>query len=316
MVRVVDCCYESTGRPGFICDFSPPRSGNIAEALRADIPADFISVAYNPGRAVRASSAMLAAAIRRETGRETVFTLATRDMNRLALQSLLLGAQMLGLENVVVVQGDQFNNRDRALLAVNGYRPTEFISSISAMNKGTDFRDSNLREPTNFCIGATIDLSRDIEGEADLTTRKVEAGADFLMSQPIFDPDDALRFQENYERQSGEALTAPVFYGLQVLEQGGVLFSSVPDDVRSQLESGRSGVDIACGSVRPLPRGGVERHLPRTPHPPGRRPGLRGGEGVPGSGRRRAIGAHSRAPLLVWRGFGHYGLQGTGARLS
>ena len=115
MVRVVDCCYESTGRPGFICDFSPPRSGNIAEARRADIPADFISVAYNPGRAVRANSAMLAAAIRRGTGKETVFTLATRDMNRLAIQSLLLGAQMLGLENVAVVQGDPFSDRDLAL---------------------------------------------------------------------------------------------------------------------------------------------------------------------------------------------------------
>ena len=98
MVRVVDCCYESTGRPGFICDFSPPRSGNVAEACRADLPADFISVAYNPGRAVCTNSAMLAATIRQETGKGTIFTLATRDMNRLAIQSLLLGAQILGLE--------------------------------------------------------------------------------------------------------------------------------------------------------------------------------------------------------------------------
>ena len=245
MVRVVDCCYESTGRPGFICDFSPPRSGSIGEARRADIPADFISVAYNPGRAVRANSAMLAAAIRRETGKEAVFTLATRDMNRLALQSLLLGAQMLGLENVAVVQGDRFDNRDRALLAVNGYRPTELIAAIRAMNEGVDFRGSSLRQPTAFCIGATFDLGRDIDAEAELTARKVDAGADFLMSQPIFDPDDALRFRESYERQSGERLVAPVFYGLQILEPGGVLFSSVPDGVRQELESGRSGVDIA-----------------------------------------------------------------------
>ncbi len=246
MARVVDCSYESTGRPGFICDFSPPRSGSIAEARRADIPADFISVAYNPGRAVRANSAMLAAAIRSETGREAVFTLATRDMNRLALQSLLLGAQVLGLENVVVVQGDRFDNRDRALLAVNGYRPTELIAAIRALNEGTDFRGSSLREPTNFCIGATFDLGRSTDEEAELTARKVEAGADFLMSQPIFDPDDAHRFLETYERQCGESLSIPVFYGLQILEQGGVLFSNVPDHVRSELDAGRSGVDIAA----------------------------------------------------------------------
>lgn len=245
MAKVIDRCYESTGRPGFICDFSPPRSGSIAEARRADIPADFISVAYNPGRAVRVNSAMLAAAIRRETGREAVVTIATRDMNRLALQSLLLGAQVLGLENVVVVQGDRFDNRDRALLAVNGYRPTELIAAIRALNEGTDFRGSSLREPTDFCIGATFDLGRSLDEEAELTARKVEAGADFMMSQPIFDPDDAHRFLEAYQRQSGEPLSVPVFYGLQILEPGGVLFSSVPDGVRAELEAGRSGVDIA-----------------------------------------------------------------------
>ena len=253
MVKVVDYTYESTGRPGFICDFSPPRSGSVAEARRADIPADFISVAYNPGRAVRANPAMLAAAIRAETGREAVFTIATRDMNRLALQSLLLGAQVLGLENVVVVQGDRFDNRDRALLAVNGYRPTELIAAIRALNEGTDFRGSNLREPTNFCIGATFDLGRGMDEEAELTARKVEAGADFLMSQPIFDPQDAHRFREAYERQSSELLSIPVFYGLQILEQDGVLFSNVPEVVKAELEGGRSGVDIAVemyGSFR------------------------------------------------------------------
>lgn len=246
MVKVTDCCYESTGRAGFICDFSPPRSGIPAEALRAGIPADFISVAYNPGRAVRANSAMLAAAIRRETGRETVFTLATRDMNRLAIQSLLLGAQMLGLENVLVVQGDPFSERDLALTkAADGYRPTELIEGIRAMNEGVDFRGSSLREPTDFCVGATFDLGRGIDAEAALAVRKVEAGADFLMSQPFFDPDDARRFRESFERQSGGSLVLPVFFGLQILEQGGVLFSSVPAGVRSELEAGRSGVEIA-----------------------------------------------------------------------
>lgn len=245
-MRVTECSYERTGRPGFICDFSPPRSGNIVEAGRADIPADFISVAYNPGRAVRANPAMLAAAIRRETGREAVFTLATRDMNRLAIQSLLLGAQMLGLENVVVVQGDPFSERDLALTkAADDYRPTEMIAAIRAMNEGVDFRGSALREPTNFCVGATIDLGRGINREAALAVRKVEAGADFLMSQPIFDPDDAQRFREEYDRQAGEALPVPVFWGLQILEPGGVLFSSVPEGVRRDLESGRSGVEIA-----------------------------------------------------------------------
>ena len=246
MVKVVDCCYESTGRPGFICDFSPPRSGSVNEARRADIPADFISVAYNPGRAVRANSAMVAAAIRSQTGKETVFTVVTRDMNRLAIQSLLLGAQMLGVENVVVAQGDPFSERDLTLTKpANDYRPTELIAGIRAMNEGVDFRGSSLRESTGFCIGATVDLGRGIDREAALAARKVDAGAHFLMSQPIFDPNDAHRFRDSFERQASIPLSVPVFYGLQILEPGGVLFSTVPDDVRRELEEGRSGVQIA-----------------------------------------------------------------------
>ena len=246
MVRVDERSYESTGRPGFICDFSPPRSGSIAEARRSNIPADFISVAYNPGLAVRANSAMLAAAIQRETSREAIFTLATRDMNRLALQSMLLGAQMLGLGNVVVVQGDPFNERDLALTKpTDDYRPTELIAAIRRMNDGIDFRGTTLREPTLFCIGATFDLGRGIEDEAELVVRKVEAGADFLMSQPIFDPEDARRFRESYEQQAGVELSVPVFYGLQILESGGVLFSSVPEEVQKELEGGRPGLEIA-----------------------------------------------------------------------
>ncbi len=246
MVKVVDSAYEFSGRPGFICDFSPPRSGSLAESRRADIPADFISVAYNPGQAVRANSAMLAAAIRRETGRETIFTLATRDMNRLALQSLLLGAQMLGLENVVAVQGDPFSDRDLALTrSADDYRPTELVAGIRSMNEGVDFRGGFLSEPTDFCVGSTFDLGRGIDSEASLAARKVKAGAEFLMSQPVFDVQDAHRFRESCERQIGDALPIPVFYGLQILEPGGVLFSSVPDVVQADMEAGRSGVDIA-----------------------------------------------------------------------
>ena len=252
MARVVDSCYESTGRSGFICDFSPPKSGAMDEVRRAaEIPADYIAVAYNPGRAVRANSAMLAAAIRRESGKETIFTIATRDMNKLALQSLLLGAQMLGLENVIVAQGDPFNAEELALTRpVNDYRPTELIAGIRGMNSGVDFRGGSLQEPTAFCIGATVDLGRGVEHEADLAARKVAAGADFLITQPIFDVDAALRFCESYRRQSGAELSVPVFYGLPILEPDGVVFGSVPGEVRAELEAGRSGVDVALELCR------------------------------------------------------------------
>ena len=245
MVKVTDGCFEASGHTSFICDFSPARSGDSSAVSQAQIDADFISVAYNPGRAVRVSSPMLAAAIQ-QSGKDTLFTLATRDMNKLAVQSQLLGAQVLGLQNVVVVQGDPFSERDRSLVAsVNDYQPTELIAAIAQMNQGQDFRKGNLRSATDFCIGATVDLGRGIEEEAQLAVRKVRAGAEFLITQPIFDVDLVARYRESYAYHAGKAGTLPIYFGLQILEQDGVLFSSVPESVRAQLEVGRSGVEMA-----------------------------------------------------------------------
>jgi 5,10-methylenetetrahydrofolate reductase len=246
MAKIARRCYEVTGHSTFICDFSPPRSGAADVVQQADIDVDFISVAYNPGRAVRVNSAMLAAAIKAQGSKEVVFTLATRDMNRLALQSLLLGAQLLGLENVIVVRGDPLTERDLALVQeAADIQPTGLIASIAGMNLGVDFRDSRLRAPTDFCVGGTLDLRRGIQEEARLAQRKVQAGAQFFITQPIFDVGDAARFREAYATTAGEALAIPVFFGLQVLEKDGVIFSSVPEGVRGELDRGRSGADMA-----------------------------------------------------------------------
>ena len=250
MVKITEGCYEAAGHDCFICDFSPPRTGDAGLLRQAAIDADFISVAYNPGRAVRVNSAMLAAAVKQQVGKEVSFTLATRDMNMLALQSQLLGAQLLGLENVIVVQGDPFTPRDlERVKAAADVTPTGLIAAITGMNQGLDFRDSQLRAPTDFCVGATVDLGRGIQKEAGLAVRKARAGAQFFITQPIFDVAEAARFQDAYQdvskHASGEALLLPVFFGLQILEADGIMFSSVPQEVRDQLAEGRSGVEIA-----------------------------------------------------------------------
>ena len=261
-MKVTDRCYEATGHTCFFCDFSPARSGDIGMVDQANLDADFISVAYNPGRAVRVNSTMLAAAVKsrgtKPHGQDVIFTLATRDMNLLALQSQLLGAQILGLENLVVVQGDPFSQRDLTKTkAVDDVSPTGLIAAVRALNQGLDFRESKLRMPTDFCIGATADLGRGLDAEAELAHRKVTAGADFIMTQPIFDAAEAEGFAQAYLLAAGEPLGVPVFHGLQILERDGVTFSSVPRDVREQLEAGRSGVDIALGLYRSFQADGL-----------------------------------------------------------
>ncbi len=245
MAKITDLCYEATGRTCIICDFSPPRSGDSAAVQAAGLNADFISVNYNPGRSVRADPAMLASAIRDKTGRDVAFTLATRDMNILALQSHLLGAQLLGLENVIVVQGDPFPQGDLTQVKPsNDYRPTQLLAAIARMNLGMDFRNTRLDAPTDFCPGAVVDLGKGLAREAQLAHRKVQAGAQFLITQPIFGPENADRFEDAYAQAAGGSLRAPVFYGLQIMEQDGVSFSAAPPEFTAKLAAGRSGVEL------------------------------------------------------------------------
>jgi homocysteine S-methyltransferase len=247
MTKVIEQVANAVDRVSIVCDFSPPRGGDAALlGDTASLDADFISVAYNPGLSVRVNSAMTAAWIKSHTDREVLFTLATRDMNKLALQSLLLGAQLLGLENIVVVKGDPPRQRDaQRFNAVDDYTPTGLIRAIHELNSGTDLRGLSLRRPTEFCVGATVDMARDLDDELDLTRQKVEAGAQFFMAQPTFDPSVPLNFIERYRARFGEALTPPVFNGLQVMAPESIRFGDIPQWVTDGLDSGRNGEEIA-----------------------------------------------------------------------
>ncbi len=246
MTSVTASGFEVSGNTTIICDFSPPRSGDPSHIATCIPDADFLLVNRNPGRAVRADSAMLASHLRQATGKEVVFALLTRDMNRLAIHSYLLGAQMLGLENVVVAQGDPFSAADRGKVAAgSGYRPTELIADIGELNRGRDFRGRRLDSPTSFCVGATLDLAQPVGRQAALTAAKIHAGARFLVTQPIFDPAVRDNFEAEFRAEWGGYCPVPIYWGLQMLERGSVSFGQVPERVRRELEKGRSGVNLA-----------------------------------------------------------------------
>lgn len=258
-MKITDAWENRGSRPTFVCDFSPPRSADpvVLEQARG-LDADFISVAYSPGRAVRADSAMLAAAIRNNLQKEVMFTIATRDMNKLALHSHLLGARLLGLENVVVVGGDPLSARDlQRTQAVNDVSPSELIGSIREMNQGTDFRGSKLQENIDLCVGGSIDISRGPAREASLTYRKVQAGVQFFLAQPVWSTEGVLEFLAAYRRVAGEELQQPVFWGVHVLEQGSVAFGDVPARIRQELDGDRPGTDIALELMHELVAEGI-----------------------------------------------------------
>ena len=84
-----------------------------------------------------------------------------------------------------------------------------------------------------------------------LSRRKIDAGADFLLVQPTFDIDAAERFLAKADTST------PMFFGVQVLVKGGVAFAPVPDSLRLEIESGRSGVDAAKEMISRFLRVGV-----------------------------------------------------------
>ena len=248
MTKVIDT-LANLAKPNqavFICDFSPPRGAN-AELLEPvkNLDADFVSVAYNPGKSTRVNPVITAHWIKANVGADVVFTLATRDMNKLALQSLLLGAELLGLENLVVVKGDGFTDKELSLVRdVSDYLPSELLRSITQMNEGIDFKGLKLRSPTNFCAGATIDLGRDLERELKLTRNKVEAGTQFFISQPTFEPDEPQEFIARYAELYDEELP-PIFHGIQIMTPDSLVLGKVPQWVTDDLAKGRAGEDIA-----------------------------------------------------------------------
>ena len=258
MATVAERCELAAGAGVFICDFSPPRGGDPALLEgAAGLGADLISVAYNPGRSPRLSPVIGAHWIARETGRDVVFTISTRDMNRMAIQGLLLGADLLGLRNVVVVRGDPYRGGDlRWAVPVDDFRPSELISSIRGMNEGRDFRGLALRSRSSFCVGATIDLGMPLAHQLRLTRRKVRAGAEFFLLQALFEPERLAHFAEAYADEHGEELRQPVFCGVQVLTPGGVTFGPLPERVAGEMERGRDGVDIAVELIERFGRAG------------------------------------------------------------
>ena len=259
MPLLTELYRQPSGKPFVVCDISPPKTGDadLFKDLTLLKP-DMFAVAYNPGKGVSASSAFVAAWMEMNTLTPTLFMLATRDMNRMAAQSILLGAHLFGLRNVVSVMGDKFLRKDANECLGNYNLPaTEMIRSIKQMNQGYDFRGRSLLSRTNLCVGSTIDLSRDLDREINLTQKKNLAGSDFFITQPLYKASQAVEFMEKYEETTGGKLTTPIIWGIQIMTPGGISFAEVPDWVSKDLSRSREGIDIALQVIRDFMSSGL-----------------------------------------------------------
>jgi methionine synthase / methylenetetrahydrofolate reductase (NADH) len=233
---------------------------------------DAVNIVDSPRAQSRMGALAAALIVEREVGIETVVHYTCRDRNMLGMISDLLGAAASGLHNVLLVSGDPPSAGPYPdTTAVFDIDSIGLTNVVHGLNRGLDPGGSSIGPPTEFVIGVAANHEAvDQERELSRFRYKVEAGADFAVTQPVFDPDSLERFLEKVD---GKRI--PVIAGiwpLLSLRNAEFLANEVPgvsvpeaivERMRAAQESGteaelEEGVTIALEmieAVRPMVNG-------------------------------------------------------------
>ncbi|MCB9437884.1 MAG: bifunctional homocysteine S-methyltransferase/methylenetetrahydrofolate reductase [Anaerolineales bacterium] len=188
-------------------EMAPPRGSATekvvaaAEMLR-QAGVDMINVSDSPMARMRMSPWAVAHLIQGRVGLETVLHFPTRGRNLLRVQGDLLAAHALGVRNIFVVMGDPTHIGDYPdAFDTHDVVPSGLIQIVKQqLNLGLDQAGNTMNQPTSFFVGTALNLNRpDIENEVKLLHKKTEAGADFALSQPIYEAHLAERFIRIYQ---------------------------------------------------------------------------------------------------------------------
>ncbi len=175
-------------------------------SLLAEAGADVINVADSPMARMRMSPWAVCDLVQRQVGVETVLHFPTRGRNLLRVQGDLLAAHALGIRNVFVVMGDPTAIGDYPD-AMDNYDlvPSGLIKLIKQnFNAGLDHAGADIGQPTSFFVGCALNLCpQDLESEIKNLRRKLKAGADFLLTQPVYEPEAAEAFLNGYANRHG-----------------------------------------------------------------------------------------------------------------
>jgi homocysteine S-methyltransferase len=181
----------------------PPRGHDLAKTLAGatmlhEAGIDAVNIPDGPRASARMSPMAMAVRLEREVGIETVIHYCCRDRNLLGMQSDLLGAHSLGLRNVLIVTGDPPKLGDYPdATAVFDVDSIGLTNMVSRLNRGLDVGRNAIGEPTGFYIGCGVNPgSPDLDREIARFEWKVDAGAQFCITQPVFDVETLIRFLE------------------------------------------------------------------------------------------------------------------------
>ena len=242
----------------------PPRGADPSHmlAMAAHLQGRVHALNVTDGsRAVMRMSSVAACKLLIEAGAEPVLQLACRDRNRIALQADLLGAHALGIRNLLCLTGDPVRSGDQSLVRpVNELESVKLLQQVEAFNQGEDPVKGSLPDgATALFAGCAADPhSRSWSGLQRRLQRKAGAGARFVQTQMVMDPQVLDRFQ----RELAGPLQLPVLAGVFLLKSAkNALFinrvvpgACIPDHLIERLENAtnpaREGVAIAAEQVQ------------------------------------------------------------------
>jgi methionine synthase / methylenetetrahydrofolate reductase(NADPH) len=201
-------------------ELDPPKGGtyesllSVAKTLKDSGHVGFVDINDNPMARARANALMAAVAIERSCNLETIPHVTPRDTSVMGLQSQLLGAHAEGVRNILAVTGDPPHVGDYP--GSQGVYEVDSIGLsrlVSRLNDGEDFNGKAIDGPTSFYLGVAVNPSADdLETELDRFRQKLEAGADFAMTQALFD----LSYLDRFEQLLG-GWPIPILIGIFIV---------------------------------------------------------------------------------------------------
>jgi 5,10-methylenetetrahydrofolate reductase len=235
--------------------------GEVAELLRGRL--DGTNVTDQQSSVMRLGS-LAVCHLLKEKGLDPIFQLTCRDRNRLALQSDLLSAYVLGIENVLAITGD---------LPVLGDHPqakpvydldsVQLLEVIKRLNEGYDMVGNELKGKTNFFAGAVVNPGASTRAAFELQLikmeKKIKAGARFFQTQAIYEPNVFAKFMKRVEE-----FNTPVLAGIIPLKSVGmarfmnknVAGVFVPEELIEKMAAAKDktqmGIEIAANLVKEL----------------------------------------------------------------
>jgi homocysteine S-methyltransferase len=213
---------HALARGGFVVsvELVPPRGFQaeqlVEQAKRLKIHGvDLVNIPDSPHASARMSALAAACIIQQQAGIETILHYASRNRTLLAMQSDLLGAHSMGLRNVLLVTGDPPKVGDYPdATTVSEVDSIGLVNAVARLNTGLDIGGQAIGSPTGFHVGVAVNPGAlNLDEELRRFAYKVQAGAEFAITQPVFDTSEFSAFMTRVAEYG-----IPMIAGLMPLE--------------------------------------------------------------------------------------------------